>query len=668
MRRDYLRFLPLISILLLFSSDSYGQKWSGILAPSRAIDWGQAGLPPTLPNGETTPNPWTPPTRTQCQTSQCNTVAGGNVTASTINAAISSAPSGTYVLIPSGTFALGGDVSIVNKNYVTLRGSGAAVTKLTGGDINVGTGSGAAASATLLTANPTKGATSVTVASPPSAGRIAGLEQCDDGFSASGPGFTTYGSGTTCNGSYSDPQGPWVCGLSSICDRNAISNSNPHFQAHIFWIPAGGVSGNTVNFSSAIENNNWSTSRTAALAWINNSGTVGVGIEDLTLVGSVGLNGTYACWVKGNRLIATSVSTTLFGNQWDAHSLLMNNYIGSTAGGGSDLILQLGSDSGERAASDFLMLNNIIEGGFLEGGGSQVNNVLAYNYFYTAGNGAWVENGEFQHHAGTSFLLREGNQLGYTQDDDTWGTHNFNTWFRNYSNCQDPVFPGLGNSQTIEAGAWARFTNIIGNVLAGNACSNSYNGIININRTGLDTTGLTEASAMNWGNYASCSGDSRCNTTGPAIYAASGVPADLSRFGSHSTPYQNSVPASQSLPPSFFMNNMTAHPNGGTGLAWWKTCTSWSSFPTSCGSSSTPPMPPIGPDVTGGPLSSGHAYNIPAALAYASLPADNNYATPWGHLKQFDERVFQADGSGDGSGGGGPNPPQPPSGLSAVIQ
>jgi len=73
-------------------------------------------------------------------------------------------------------------------------------------------------------------------------------------------------------------------------------------------------------------------------------------------------------------------------------------------------------------------------------------------------------------------------------------------------------------------------------------------------------------------------------------------------------------------------------------------------------------MPPIGPDVTGGPIEAGHAYNIPAALAYASLPADNSYATAWGHLKQFDERVFQADGSG------GDNPPDPPSGLSAVVQ
>src|SRR5262245_51252102 len=95
--------LPLIAVSLLLSTPSYGQPWSNILSSSRAIDWSKAGLPDTLPGGETTPNPWTPPTRTKCTTSQCNTLSGGTVTTSSINAAITSAPAGTYVLIPAGT-------------------------------------------------------------------------------------------------------------------------------------------------------------------------------------------------------------------------------------------------------------------------------------------------------------------------------------------------------------------------------------------------------------------------------------------------------------------------------------------------------------------------------------------------------------------------------------
>lgn len=624
--------------LILFATPIFAQPWSTILPSSRAIDWSLAGLPSTLPDGETTPNPWTPPTRnTQCVTAQCNAVSGGNVTAATINAAISSAPSQSYILIPAGTFALGGNINISASN-VTLRGSGASQTTLTGGSINVG--GGYVGGATLLTANPAKGATSVTVQNPPPVGRLAALEQCDDGFSASSTAFTSYGSGVNCTGAYSDPHGPWVCGLSSVCDRDGTGggNSNPHEQAHVLWIS--GVSGNTVTFSSPLENGNWSTARTATLIWWNSPGTVGVGIEDLTIVGSTNFNGTYATWLKGCRIITTSGSRIVY-HTFDTHSLVANNYIASTQGGSGSEIENWSSNSGEKAQSDLLYLNNIIEGGFVFGGGSEVGDVYAYNYFVTA-QSPFVENGHAQHSAGTSFLLSEGNQEGMSQDDETWGTHNFNTWFRSYASCSDPFYPSATLSG-LELGGWARFENLIGSVFGGGACSSSYATTISINARGLDTTGLTQASLLQWGNYAICSdGNSHCNTVS---FDISQVPSNLSSFGANSTPYQVSVPTTQTLPASFFMPNMTAHPNGGTGLSWWSACTSWSSFPTTCAGYSTAPMPAMGPDVTGGPLGAGHVNNIPAALVWANLPADSNYPVAWGvgHLRQFDERAYQTD-------------------------
>jgi hypothetical protein len=663
MRRNCLHLSPLISILLLFSALAYGQSWSGVLAPSRAFDWSNAGLPGTLPDGEKTPNPWTPPTRTQCVTTQCNVVAGGNVTATTISAAIASAPQATYVQIPAGTFALGGNVN-VSANNVTLRGSGASATKLTGGSIAVGNGAWVGAS--LLTANPAKGAMSVTVASPPTGGRLVALEQCDDGFSATNANFTHFGSGVVCTGSYSDPHGPWVCGLNSACDANGGGTPNPHFQMDVLWLPAGGVSGNTVTFASPLANDNWSTARTAALMWFTSS-TVGVGIEALTIEDPISFTGTYSCWIKGVRLVETTSATLLYFHA-DSHSLVANSYIANTVDG-INYLAQFGYDGGEQGQSHFLFINNIVEGGWFAGFGDQVDHVYAYNYAYTA-NPGWVSNGNFQHHAGTSFLLNEGNQAGKSLDDETWGTHNFNTWFRNYYNCKDPVFPTLGNTPTIGIQGYARFENVIGNALGGGVCSAQYQaryGVFDINNTGLDTTGLTQASTMRWGNYAICSdGNSHCNKSN---FDSAEVPANLSSFGANSTPYQNSVPGSNNLPASFFMNGMTAHPSGGTGLSWWKACTGWTSFPTTCGSSSTPPMPPIGPDVTGGPNANGHAYNIPAALAWASLPVDPNYPTSWGNIRQFDERVYQADGSaGSGGGGSSGNPPPAPTGLNAVVQ
>ena len=61
--------------------------------------------------------------------------------------------------------------------------------------------------------------------------------------------------------------------------------------------------------------------------------------------------------------------------------------------------------------------------------------------------------------------------------------------------------------------------------------------------------------------------------------------------------YPNSVPASHTLPASFYLS---AKPN------WWPSAKAW---------------PPIGPDVTGGNISGvgGHAYTIPAQDCYTSI-------------------------------------------------
>jgi len=86
----------------------------------------------------------------------------------------------------------------------------------------------------------------------------------------------------------------------------------------------------------------------------------------------------------------------------------------------------------------------------------------------------------------------------------------------------------------------------------------------------------------------------------------------------------NAVPSSSTLPASFFLPT-TAHPSGGTGLSWWKTCASWTTFPTNCASYTTPPFPAAGPDVSGGPNINGYAYNVPAQVAWVNLPIDTAY-------------------------------------------
>src|SRR5277367_2752122 len=108
-------------LLFMMPLSVHAQAWSGVLAPNRAIDWSRAGVIGGIPTN-----------RTQCITSACRTVtaAGASSTAAQIQAAISSAPRNTYVLLPSGTYKLSAGLTWDAKNGVTLRGAGANQTLL----------------------------------------------------------------------------------------------------------------------------------------------------------------------------------------------------------------------------------------------------------------------------------------------------------------------------------------------------------------------------------------------------------------------------------------------------------------------------------------------------------------------------------------------------------
>jgi len=115
--------------------------------------------------------------------------------------------------------------------------------------------------------------------------------------------------------------------------------------------------------------------------------------------------------------------------------------------------------------------------------------------------------------------------------------------------------------------------------------------------------------------------------TNTCRFASSEVPTSLS---GNAAPFENTVPGTSNLPCSFFLSGYSSttcnsHPSGGTGLSWWKVCTSWTTFPTACATTQLQPFPPIGPDVTGGSYVNGAAYDIPAAIAFQNLPIDSNY-------------------------------------------
>jgi len=361
-------------------------------------------------------------------------------------------------------------------------------------------------------------------------------------------------------------------------------------------------------------------------------GLTGVGLEDLTMTDWVSSNGCYDCWVKGNRIIFVNNDIGLAG--FVANFLYANNYTVATNGGLHTI--GVGSENDQATyASNVLILNNIFYDCYIEENGV-TGYVQAYNYFLGADYA-----GDFPHNpGGQTFMLREGNRSNMSWDDDTWTAHNWSTWFRNFEPGYDPV-SGQIQPTPIDVGGFSRFNNVIGNIIGSPQSTGTYGQVLGVNRNGVDTTGLTLASLFRWGNFVVCTGDATHCNVATGAFDNSEVPTNLSSFP-NSVPYQNSIPANHSLPASFFMNSMTAHPSGGTGLSWWKTCNSWATFPTTCASYTSPPMPPIGPDVTGGQDASGHAYQTPAQIAWNNLPLDPAFG---GVVRKFDQRVFQTDGN-----------------------
>jgi len=205
--------------------------------------------------------------------------------------------------------------------------------------------------------------------------------------------------------------------------------------------------------------------------------------------------------------------------------------------------------------------------------------------------------------AGAMYNLFEGNNGSGYWGDVFHGTSGLNTVFRNRA-------VGWETGKTavtvpVQLESYNRFDNIIGNVLGQFGYHTTYQTSLGVaasasiydlgagNTEGLVTVlsdSLVASTLMRWGNY---------DVVNAAVrFVNSEVPSGISS-------YANPVPASQTLPPSFYLS---AKPS------WWPSGKVW---------------PPIGPDVTGGniPNLAGHAYTIPAQDCYANVmggPSDGS--------------------------------------------
>lgn len=556
----------------------------------------------------------------------------------TISAAIvscSSTSAGSVVAVNAGTYNNTTSLNLYGKN-VTLRCPGGP-TQCTINDAN-GTlfmGRQNKVGNATVTADTAAGATSFHVNSVsgtiPAANTIIALYQCD-------PGNST----VNCNtGAPTDNGTIWVCGFTLNCNIDGGAGIWRDQQQTLLITSTVNNGGGdwTINFTPALYLS-LTAAQTPMIEWNDQASfpCVGLGLEGFTIYtpaagGTANMQYCYASWITGNRFVG---SNTAGGNSvievtGNKSSLIANNYIDSLDPASPNYSSYMFIEP--LRGSDILYLNNIFVRTAFRGLGKNMGEVIAYNFFRDSVTPAigFQEDCIFQHEPESAFTLMEGNQLGCIRDDDTWGTHHFDTFFRNNTAGYDvPFLDPSGTKFCFQIGSFARFENAIGNtcgskVNGSNYAPSGYQSIGNganafiINDGANDA--LTNSSFMRWGNVTIITQGTDTPANSGVRFVSSEVPSSLS---APNVAYSNSVPGNNNLPPSFFMST-TAHPSGGTGLSWWRVCKTWSSFPSSCTSTQTQPFPAIGPDVTGGIYVNGFAYDIPAEIAWLALPTDTSF-------------------------------------------
>lgn len=656
---------PIVFLLFCcFSENLFAQAWSGVLHPSRAVDWSHVGASHINDN------------RTQCLTSQCGTVASGTVTAASINAALSSAPANSYVLIPAGTYTMSGGLTFSGKSNLTLRGAGSNSTFL------VFTGSGTSDgcsghdvcanssdtswwgapsnTATWLGTNGvsgtyTKGATSIILSSVSnlSVGSPIILDQIDDQSDngglyvgcefkdgsavcyAEGPSGYQRGGGSLSS----------VRGQQQTVNVTSISGSGPY----------------TVGITPGIYADNWLTGHSPGAWWASHP-VFNDGVENVSLDHSHGADGISfwnctGCWakeVRGVRTTATSTGWYHFSGVCN-HCTVRDSYFYGYDGDAYGIMSKVGSD--------ILSENNIVQrgGSPLFNDGDCEGCVAAYNFSIneTSSSTSW-QSSTFQYHSINLFFLQEANIGASLYADSFHGSHDLNTTFRNRFTGREQNNGTVTNSGTtpLRLNPATRYHNVIGNVLgtagyhtiykATNTSQNLDQSVIGAGIypgyvSGADT--LTDSTSMFWGNWDVVTNGVRWNS--------SEVPSGLSR-------YANPVPSNESLPASFYLN---AKPS------WWPSGKAW---------------PPIGPDVTGGNVgqctggtmasasctassqcAGGGSCSVIAGGRVNSVPAMDCYLNTMGGPANGTGSALRFDAAACySSNGAGINPP---SGLSAVA-
>ncbi|MFZ0962490.1 MAG: hypothetical protein WAO35_16460 [Terriglobia bacterium] len=617
----------ILFISLFMPVGLYAQAWSGIISPTRAVDWSGVGIPGGVPSGG-----WT-----QCGT----TIAPYGTSASpaspsTINSAIASCGTNQYVLLGAGDFYLDGVVDFATHSNVVLRGQGANQTRLhfTGTTLSGCNGwwaavclegsntyGGGGYTQADWTAGYSQGTTQITLSSV--SGIVANLtpivlDQCNTGFSGS--------SGTeTCTGTAVDNDNAFICDTTSVCisqtPTTGLYRTNRAQEEVVIATNISGTGPYTVTISPGLRNPNWASGNTPQAWWgsatITNSGLENLMVDEST-VGqrAICLTTAYKCWVKG--VATTTANLYHVFNYVTSHDVIRDSYFYWTYNASIESYGVGGGING-----DLLTENNIFQGVTdpVTFDASCAGCVAGYNFGvnqYDTASTYLFPSIAF-HSAGESMILVEGNIGAQVDQDDIHGTHDFNTFFRNYLNGYESNngTQTLKNTVAFHAGAFTRYSNVIANILgtasyhkdyqclAPNATTSpcAYAGpstwveVYDIGYSG-NTFGQTEGGAnptncgtagqcpddpisgstmFRWGNFDTATNAVRwCgNSSDPGWSTTCGSTSEVPTGDAY---YPNTVPSSTSLPQSFYLSLKPS---------WVPSSASW---------------PLIGPDVTAGSI------------------------------------------------------------------
>jgi hypothetical protein len=704
----------LILVSLLYCQFAQGQAWSPFLDPSRATTWaGNAGF--TITNYTTACSGSPPSLATGSGNAAANTTAITNAIA-TCNS------THNVVNLPAGTYYINA-LTITASTPVVVRGAGSsapgnscsagstclienssAACGGTGGDAGICVTSnpyyysqssqatyGSGSRQCLWTGGYTQGSTSITINScggtATSNGLVVGqmivMDQANDLTDNGGiflcDTWTWPESSDTQPCTVNDStSGQNVDGRPVTISGKTYTMSQKQF-ALITSVSGSGTGPYTVGISPGVYFNNIHSGAQPGV-WFPSFMTH-IGLENFYVDGTavsggenITITGCYQCWIKGIASYNAGRAQVLLNNG-------MNNVVRDS------YFFQSQSHSEESYTVEFeqtsadLVENNIMQqltNPIMSGNttGSVVDYNLAIGGVYVSPN--YLQSSYSSHNAGNDMNLYEGNNLLNISTDDTWGSSNTETYFRNFLVAWQKQSSGPHyNTSPFIARAYSRVHNLIGNVMgmpafgstgayhtnyqsyATSATGGVNQSLLSVSIYSLGWTGNTETTAgtcgtpqcdsvvfptlMRWGNYDVVNAATQWNSTEASPAAVSYVNANFS------TSYFNTL--AQTLPTSLAYTSVPVVAggtcgSGGTGFSWW--CN-----PTT---NTRPPFPPIGPDVTTGNVGicNGGTYSGALSTSASYCTGGGSLASAWAsHAAAIPAEIcYQAvmNGPPDGTG------------------